>query len=124
MAGYVASGANRESDDSVCAEAFRNILIYYSEITSSNQPIEIVVSPRAIGDRISSRKRGLGHGKITLQRGRPGLPDVKADIKKCALQEKALFTPATFDKAWEEEAGPGGRIISVAWRGDLPPSAI
>lgn len=58
-------------------------------------------------NRIVELLMAQGHDPLTLPSRVPGKPGLKAEIKKLALLEPALFTAKTFDTAWQRARDVG-----------------
>ena len=66
-----------------------------------------VPKQRAQESRILELLKDQGYDPLKLSQRRPGKPGPKAELRTLALNEPALFTNSSFDKAWERLRSEG-----------------
>lgn len=73
------------------------------ELIATKVPATVAALPkqRAQEARILELLKAQGYEPLALAQRKPGKPGPKAEIRTLALNEPAMFTPKTFDTAWQ-----------------------
>lgn len=82
------------------------------EKAAASAPVVVVASvalpkQRAQESRILELLKDQGYEPLKLSQRKPGKPGPKAEIRTLAMNEPALFTKISFDKAWERLRNDG-----------------
>lgn len=75
--------------------------------TATPAPVVVMPKQRAQEVKILKLLADQGYDALRLQNRAPGKPGPKAEIKTLALNEPALFTKSSFEKAWERLRNDG-----------------